>query len=191
MTPEEKGREFLRFVAVHEARLRHNLKKNITYDGRIFDDVFSETVLRVHDSIVSRDLDIKDLEKYFYTASRYQYIIEDNRRREHDVIHVDIGEVAGHADERETVTLPTIEEVKRRLSELFGESDASLFVDYMGCKVMGRASYREYSRLNAMSLGKVKEVVGRIKKHIRIHGLCKKERETEGDTATHERPQGA
>ena len=78
MTNEEHGREFLEYVANNEAKLKKNLRKNITYNPELFDDVFQDTIIRVHNTIM-KGQGIEDLEKYFFIASKFQYINEDNK----------------------------------------------------------------------------------------------------------------
>ena len=80
MSNEEHGQEFLQYVAKNEARLKKNLKKNITYNPDIFDDVFQETILRVHSAIMNGTR-IDDFEQYFFIASKFCYINEQNKER--------------------------------------------------------------------------------------------------------------
>lgn len=80
MSNEEHGREFLQYVAENEARLKKNLKKNITYNPDIFDDVFQDTIIKVYDSIMKGTV-IDDFEKYFFIASKFQYINADNKNK--------------------------------------------------------------------------------------------------------------
>lgn len=78
MTNEEHGREFLEYVAKNEAKLKKNLRKNITYNPELFDDVFQDTIIKVHNAIMKGQR-IDDFEKYFFIASKFQYINEDNK----------------------------------------------------------------------------------------------------------------
>ena len=78
MTNEEHGREFLEYVAKNEAKLKKNLRKNITYNPELFDDVFQDTIIKVHNAIMKGQR-IEDFEKYFFIASKFQYINEDNK----------------------------------------------------------------------------------------------------------------
>lgn len=82
MSNEQHAREFLEYVAKNEKRLKKNLRKNITYNPEFFDDVFQDTILKVYDSIM-RGTVISDFEKYFFIASKFQYINVDNKHKKH------------------------------------------------------------------------------------------------------------
>lgn len=82
MSNEQHAREFLEYVAKNEKRLKKNLRKNITYNENFFDDVFQDTILKVYDSIM-RGTVISDFEKYFFIASKFQYINVDNKYKKH------------------------------------------------------------------------------------------------------------
>ena len=78
---QEHAREFLDFVVKNEKQLKKNLKKNITYDPYIFDDCFQDAILKVHSAILGTRKRIKDFEQYFFIASKFTYIGEDNKRK--------------------------------------------------------------------------------------------------------------
>lgn len=80
MSNEEHGREFLEYVAKNEKRLKKNLRKNITYNENIFDDAYQEAILKVHSAIMNGTR-IDDFEQYFFIASKFCYINEQNKER--------------------------------------------------------------------------------------------------------------
>lgn len=77
---EEHGMDFLEYVAENEKRLKKNLRKNITYNEDIFDDVFQTTIIKVYNHIIKGNR-IDDFEKYFFIASKWEYIAQDNKRK--------------------------------------------------------------------------------------------------------------
>lgn len=80
MSNEQHAQEFLEYVAKNEKRLKRNLRKNITYDPYIFDDVFQDSILKVYDSIMNGTV-IEDFEKYFFIASKFSYFNADNKNK--------------------------------------------------------------------------------------------------------------
>lgn len=80
MSNEQHAQEFLEYVAKNEKRLKKNLRKNITYDPYIFDDVFQDSILKVYDSIMNGTV-IEDFEKYFFIASKFSYFNADNKNK--------------------------------------------------------------------------------------------------------------
>ena len=81
MTNEEHVEEFFQFIEKNEKRLKKNLRKNVTYNPDIFDDVFNDTVIKVYNAIMNGSR-IDDFEKYFFIASKFSYIAEDNKERQ-------------------------------------------------------------------------------------------------------------
>ena len=75
MTNEEHGREFLKYVGDNIERLKHNLRKNITYDEDIFDDVIQDSIIKVYNAIMNGTR-IDDFEQYFFIASKFEYILD-------------------------------------------------------------------------------------------------------------------
>lgn len=84
MTNEEHVEEFFSFLEKNEKRLKKNLRKNITFNPDIFDDVFNDTVIRVYNAIMNGSR-IDDFEQYFFIASKFAYIAEDNKERDRKV----------------------------------------------------------------------------------------------------------
>lgn len=80
MSNEQHAQEFLEYVAKNEKRLKKNLRKNITYDPYIFDDVFQDSIIKVYDSIMNGTV-IEDFEKYFFIASKFSYFNADNKNK--------------------------------------------------------------------------------------------------------------
>lgn len=80
MSNEEHGQEFLQYVAKNEARLKRNLKKNITYNPDLFNDVFQDSIIKVYNAIMNGTV-VDDFEQYFFIASKFCYINEQNKER--------------------------------------------------------------------------------------------------------------
>lgn len=80
MSNEEHAREFFDFVEKNEKRLKKNLRKNITYDPYIFDDVFQDTVIKVYEKIMD-GTHIDNFENYFFIASKFSYFNADNKNK--------------------------------------------------------------------------------------------------------------
>lgn len=190
MTPEERGRDFLDFVAQNRERLRRNLIKNVTYEETIFDDVFNDTIIKVYDTIVDKGIEIDDFEKYFFRASKWNFINTDNKERKLRESRVSLQGCMGLENESEsTVTGPDFTELHAHVMEVFGERKGEIFFDYLSYKVRGRTSYRKYAALKRLNIGCVEDVVGRIKKHLREkynkYGLDKETEEKQGPETGH------
>lgn len=167
---ELKGQKFLEYVANNEKRLRKNLKKNITYDEHIFDDIFQDSIIKVYNSIVKNNKDVVDYEQYFFTSSKFNYILKQNSEREKTKNRIniddyfqnnDIEDEQYDYDEGETATkLDLISEIIR---VEFGDEYCELYFDYMRLKVQGGMSYTKYSNQTGVPVSKISEIVSKIK----------------------------
>lgn len=84
MTREEHKDEFFRYVAENQDELRHCLRKNITFDGDIFDDVTANTVIRIAEYIMRNDIRIDNFKNFFFIAAKREYINAQNKMRQAD-----------------------------------------------------------------------------------------------------------
>lgn len=149
---ELKGREFLEYVAKNERKLKRNLRKNITYDPDLFDDVFQDTILKVYGAIVDNHTDIKDFEQYFYMASRFHYINTDNSRRrqqaktERDYFSNERNEIPDDDIDQEgrfNEIIRANNTIYDALAAQFGAEDTEIFFDYYMLKSTVGCSYND------------------------------------------------
>lgn len=74
--------DFFQYVIEHEKELKYALRKNITYDADIFDDVTADTIIRIAEYIINKQVFIKDFKGLFFISAKRQYIAEQNKKRE-------------------------------------------------------------------------------------------------------------
>lgn len=174
MTNEERGQEFLNFVAKNEKQLKKNLRKNITYNEQYFDDAFGDAVLKVYEAIVNRGILIKDYEQYFFIASKFEYIKNDAYYKKLQKVTVDSDiyfdkndiedEVYEEDDHRSGEKLQVIKEI---LYDEFGITDTDLFLEYIFDKNTKQGtSYKIFSEKKNLPLKQVTETIKKIKKFI-------------------------
>lgn len=176
---EIKGQKFLDFVAKNIKQLRKNLRKNITYDGDLFDDVFQDSIIKVYNSIVKNNKDVDDYEQYFYISSKYNYIIKQNQERERLKKNINIKDYMKNNDVE--YELYTDMDVKKVISDLrqiiedeFGKENTDLYFDYMALKTRGGMSYQKYSEYTGIPVSKVSDVVSRIKNFTKNNDTIRK-----------------
>lgn len=116
-----RGREFLRFVAAHQRELRRALRKNVTYDPEIFDDVFSAAIIKVHDAIAS-GREVRDYRQYFFITAKWEYINRDNINRRDRNRAQPLEAADGIADTRGPIAdmRPLLTAIRRRVARVFG-----------------------------------------------------------------------
>lgn len=116
-----RGREFLRFVAAHQRELRRALRKNVTYDPEIFDDVFSASIVKVHAAIVA-GREVRDFRQYFFIAAKFEYIHRDNLRRRDRNRTAPLEAADAVADSCGPIAdmRPLLTAIRRRVARVFG-----------------------------------------------------------------------
>lgn len=73
--------DFFNYVIEHEKELKYALRKNITYDEDIFNDVTCNTIVRIAEYILNKQVFIKDFKGLFFISAKREYIAEQNKKR--------------------------------------------------------------------------------------------------------------
>lgn len=79
---EKHKDDFFNYVIEHEKELQYALRKNITYDPDLFDDVTADTIIRIAEYILNKRVYIKNFKGLFFISAKRQYIAEQNKKRE-------------------------------------------------------------------------------------------------------------
>ena len=81
---EKHKDDFMLYVWNNLDSLNYALRKNITYDQEIYDDVTADTVCRISEYIVNKKVFIKDFKGMFFLSAKRQYVAEQNKKRERE-----------------------------------------------------------------------------------------------------------
>lgn len=163
------AQEFLQYIADNEQKLKKNLRKNITYDAELFDDVFQNTVIKIYDTVIKNDLYIENFESYFYTASRFEFINTQNNHRKlkNQICCIDDvkNDIENYIDESKDI-LERQHEADVKYSHLvdflikeFGETDANIFLTYYMQRSAGRTSYKKVAELFNLPIKTATEII--------------------------------
>lgn len=197
MSNEEHGMDFLEYVAENEKRLKKNLRKNITYNEEIFDDVFQTTIVKVYNHIIKGNR-IDDFEKYFFIASKWEYIAQDNKRKkklinEDNTILWDISHGAEQTkgtlttdgqrllestlenDDEYTIREQRYENINKffkllgqRLNEVYRPDEVDIFLIYYRLKAEKQGiSYKKMSKITDKSVSEISSIIQKIKNYIK------------------------
>lgn len=181
MTNVEHGQAFLDFVAKNEARLKKNLRKNITYDPDIFDDVFQDSIIKVYNAI-ENGARIKDFEQYFFIASKFCYINADNKMKNR--MKNDDREIFGEIDnderfaeydkswevkeERNNRINELMKYLSQRLNEVFSPRECDIFLIYYRLKSeKAGVSYKKLARILEIDVKEVTNIIQKVKAFVR------------------------
>ena len=175
MTNEEKAQKFLEYIGDNLPRLKKNLKKNITYNEDIFDDVLQESILKIYNSIIKNGTEITDYERYFYITSKFTYIYRDNKRKHSDEQEVrdlfnngefDVCDDENDDEERFNNTLNALDKIKQNLTDEFGEMNTTVYLDYMNLKANNGTSYKVISNKYGLSVSEISRIINEIRVYI-------------------------
>lgn len=81
---EKHKNDFMLYVWNNLDSLNYALRKNITYDPEIYDDVTADTLCRIGEYIVNKKVFIKDFKGMFFLSAKRQYVAEQNKKRDRD-----------------------------------------------------------------------------------------------------------
>lgn len=170
---EIKAREFLDYVVEHEKELKYSLAKNITFDKDIFEDVFSETILKVYNSILKNGTDVSDFKNYFFTSLKWTYVYRDNQNKKHKTQSVrdwvennDVIEESKDEEERFANTENTLQALKNKITEKFGEWYCTVYFTYYNCKVTEGCSYGKLSVKLGIPTKQISTIIRTVREYI-------------------------
>lgn len=181
MTNDEHGQEFLQFVAKNEARLKKNLRKNITYNPDLFDDVFQDSIVKVYNAI-EKGARIKDFEQYFFIASKFCYINADNKmknRQKNDdrEIFADIDKDERFAEfdntwqikeDRNNKINELMKYLSNRLNAVFNPRECDIFLIYYRLKSeKAGVSYKKLAKILETDVKEVTNIIQKVKAFVR------------------------
>lgn len=175
------AREFLDYIAANEERLKRNLRKNISYDSEIFDDVFQNTIIKIYNSIVKNDRWVENFEKYFFIASKFEYILTDNRRKKAKKIHLEVSDKQREILDESDEILESEEAVSKKykrfveyLHDEFSKEEADVYLAYYLRRVVNRrTSYQQIADEFNLTLKEVSQIIQKIKLHLQENEIYK------------------
>lgn len=184
MSNEQHGQEFLKFVGDNLDRLKHNLRKNITYDEDIFDDVIQDSIIKVYNAILNGSR-IDDFEQYFFIASKFEYITRDNKKKNRlknddrdtlsDISHGMIDDIFYSDDndwrlneEKSDKINELFRFLSERLNEVFSPIECDIFLIYYRLKSeRAGVSYKKMAKITDRSVQEITNIIKNIKKWIK------------------------
>lgn len=171
MTNEEHLKEFYDYVVANDKRLRKNLKKNITYNVELFDDAYENAIMKVANAIM-KGKRINDFEQYFFIASKFEYILLDNKDRRKQKTDVPIGdydvEDEEYSEERDMKINKLIDFMQDVLEKNFCPHETDIFLIYFKLKANGNGvSYKRLSEITDIPLKEITQIIKKLKLFVR------------------------
>lgn len=160
---EHNAEEVLKYISEHERDLKYAVKKNITYDRDIFDEVWQTSILKIYDSVIRNKKIVTDFKNFCFICFKQNYINAQNRHRKISAQRIDMDsfrecnksnpefayEYEFYESEEEE---PTPEEKLQLficdIKENFGDLKSEIFMTYYRYKVSHKKiSFKELSEI--------------------------------------------
>lgn len=165
--------EFLIYVSENTDRLKRNLKKNITFQSDLFDDIFSESIIKCYDSIVKNDLIVDDFQNYFFISSKWNFINAQNKDRKYKACRVDIDDKRNYQepafnedDEDEITPVTRLAELKDIVTDYFGQKRSDLFFTYYSDKIENKIDIHKLIETTGYTEEIIRQEISRIKRFL-------------------------
>ena len=177
MTREEHKDEFFSYVAQNQDELRRCLRKNITFDGDIFDDVTANTVIRIAEYIMRNDIRIDNFKNFFFIAAKREYIMQQNKIRQADAstdhcliedFKTDMIDDDGNDEEFAIRIHRLVRSLDEILQKHFSSLEVDIFLIYYRLKSEKRSiSYKKMASMLGLSNKFVTNTLKKIKAFVK------------------------
>ena len=192
---EKHKNDFFNYVIENKRELQKALKKNITYDPDIFDDVTCNTIVRIAEYIVNNGVKINNFKFFFFIAAKREYIAEQNKKRgltnnsnrdffdnifnglEKREKQEDLDLYYSMLNNEDEITLQEekankvhelFQYLEKKLNEAFPPDEADIFLIYFRLKSEKKGiSYKKMALLTDKDLKYITNVIKKIKKYIK------------------------
>lgn len=198
--------DFFNYIIENEKELQKALRKNITYDPDIFDDVTAETIVRIAEYIMKNGIKINNFKYFFFICAKREYIAQQNKKRgltnnsnrdffdnifnglEKREKQEDLDIYYGMLNNDDDVLAEEIKADKvhrlfqyleRKLNEAFPPDEADIFLIYFRLKSEKKGiSYKKMALLVDKDLKYITNTIKKIKKYIKeSHDIQNKKQE--------------
>lgn len=198
--------DFFNYIIENEKELQKALRKNITYDQDIFDDVTAETIVRIAEYIMKNGIKINNFKYFFFICAKREYIAQQNKKRgltnnsnrdffdnifnglEKREKQEDLDIYYGMLNNDDDVLAEEIKADKvhrlfqyleRKLNEAFPPDEADIFLIYFRLKSEKKGiSYKKMALLVDKDLKYITNTIKKIKKYIKeSHDIQNKKQE--------------
>lgn len=180
-----EGQRFLNWYAENRTFVNRAVRKNITYDSEIFDDVIGDTVVKVYNAI-ERGKKVKSFLNFFFICAKFNYINAQKKFRKakktHDNDYLKWGDIEDEPNTKDE-RVAAINELYRYIAEyidnVFPSNEVDLFIIYHKLKSHGlRMSYHKMSGITGHTVSYITETLKKIKQYVNTNeDILKKKRE--------------
>lgn len=190
---EKHKDDFMMYVWNNLDDLNYCIRKNITYDDEIYDDVTSDTLVRLAEYIVRKRVKVKDFKNLFFISAKRQYIAEQQKKRDKqklnnrdffdnifnglekreekrdlDKYYSLVNDVSMADEVKAEKTHKLFRYLEQRLNEVFDGNEVDIFLIYFRLKSEKNGiSYKKLADIMDKDVKYITKTIVKIKKYIK------------------------
>lgn len=182
---EKHCNDFYQYIIRNEKQLKQEVRKNITYEEELFDEAYSDTIVKVANAILVNHKVIEDFRYYFFISFKQNFIQLQNKKRKIDKLKTyGYKECEGliiedyDNDERYDRIKILFKWLSDYLEEHFPPNEVDIYIVYYFLKVgKNRVSYKKMAEIYDVELKYITNVIQNIKRFVKNDEIINKKKE--------------
>lgn len=182
---EKHCNDFYQYIIRNEKQLKQEVRKNITYEEELFDEAYSDTIVKVANAILVNHKVIEDFRYYFFISFKQNFIQLQNKKRKIDKLKTYgfkdceglIIEDFDNEERYERIRI-LFKWLSDYLEEHFPPNEVDIYIVYYFLKVgKNRVSYKKMADIYDVELKYITNVIQNIKRFVKNDEIIIKKKE--------------
>lgn len=182
---EKHCNDFYQYIIRNEKQVKQEVRKNITYEEELFDEAYSDTIVKVANAILVNHKIIDDFRYYFFISFKQNFIQLQNKKRKIDKL-----KTYGYKDcegffiedfdneERYERIRILFKWLSDYLEQHFPPNEVDIYIVYYFLKVgKNRVSYKKMAEIYDVELKYITNVIQNIKRFVKNDKIINKKKE--------------
>lgn len=182
---EKHCNDFYQYIIRNEKQLKQEVRKNITYEEELFDEAYSDTIVKVANAILVNHKIIEDFRYYFFISFKQNFIQLQNKKRKIDKLKTyGFKECEGliiedfDNEERYERIRILFKWLADYLEQHFPPNEVDIYIVYYFLKVgKNRVSYQKMADIYDVELKYITNVIQNIKRFVKNDEIIKEKKE--------------
>ena len=182
---EKHCNDFYQYIIRNEKQLKQEVRKNITYEEELFDEAYSDTIVKVANAILVNHKVIEDFRYYFFISFKQNFIQLQNKKRKLDKMKTYgfkdceglIIEDFDNEERYERIRI-LFKWLADYLEQHFPPNEVDIYIVYYFLKVgKNRVSYQKMADIYDVELKYITNVIQNIKRFVKNDEIIIKKKE--------------
>lgn len=182
---EKHCNDFYQYIIRNEKQLKQEVRKNITYEEELFDEAYSDTIVKVANAILVNHKVIEDFRYYFFISFKQNFIQLQNKKRKIDKMKTYgfkdceglIIEDFDNEERYERIRI-LFKWLADYLEQHFPPNEVDIYIVYYFLKVgKNRVSYQKMADIYDVELKYITNVIQNIKRFVKNDEIIIKKKE--------------